>query len=498
MRVRIILGLVCLLGLGACALWPVHKKTDRAAQPSWPQWFEADSRWLRDPALDEAAALLCARNTDAIINADVRQATGISAAHVEGFLERGERIEVLRQTITKQISLARDTLHPTHVGLAEGRSLDKKSCVAAVIIRKLVTLETQLPSRLEPGEIFPLGFAVSAPKAVWYLADPWGRVERHERTTQDGHVRDAIVPQSGAGYYVLEVLTVSASGEPQVAVIWPFLVGKARQPPRPEVLFPDSGHNDIALIRRAEALVQRLRNEQELRVFTVSPQLASLAQQRSAAVADARRLGHGVPTHGLLDSHIQIAHPEFVYSKLAEVQAQAGTLAAAWYALLDSPAHRFELVDGEMTHMGVGITRNQDALGRNLLSLVVLLSRSVSGRDAADLRVDVRAKLNLARARNGNQTLSVDEGLATLAASQAAAMVASERVDDVLLGEPVTRLALEGNNFEEVRVVLAQLDDPLRLGISDAVMEPAATHLGVGLAQPKAGGLWMVCVLVAR
>ena len=464
----------------------------------WPAWLEAPAQWARDPQLDEAAALLCARNTNAIVDSDVRRATGVSAARVRGFLERGDASNVLRARLNRQLAAMRQAMEPTHMGLAEGVTMDGQPCLSAVAIHKLVTLETDLPAQLSVDEIFPLGFTLPQDQAVWYLADPYGRVQKRTVKATDGVVRDAVAPRAGQGHYILEIVVQTPQGDPQVAILWPFRVGNAKGPPRPAVLFPDAGHSQTALIRRAEALVQRLRNEQELRVLTISPQLAHLADERASSLAENMHLGHDITHAGLAEDHLYDVFPEFKYSKLSEVQAQAGTLAEAWFALLDSPAHRYELVKPEMTHLGVGIIRDTDTLGRPLVSLVMLMTRSISQRDAGDIRTDIRAKVNLTRSRSGLGTLKRDSALSELAQRQASAMAEQGRAEDGVLGRAASEIALEQTEFEEVRVVMAQLDEPLRLEIPSTLRRASQTAFGVGAAQAPQTGLWMICILIAR
>jgi uncharacterized protein YkwD len=339
--------------------------------------------------------------------------------------------------------------------------------------------------------------------ATLFVALPSGFVEVKPLTS--GRQALSLPTKAGQGRYTIEVIVDDpARPDPQVALLWPVLVGAGKEPPMPEVLFPDDGHDDLALTHRAEALVQRLRNEQLIEPLKVSPLLLALAQERAQAIAAHGTLGHRVPGSTDLSSELQQRHPgdaraQFV--RFSEVQAQASTLADAWQALLDSPAHRYVLVDTGITHMGTAVARGTDPAGRALVSVVALLARRAPSRDVGVVRLQVSDAINATRDGRGLDALAPSAHLDRLAMRLAERMRDTTTVDDKVLGAPVAQLALEADaSLSQVRPLVWRLDDPLMLlerGPPDASLDIDAHQLGFGMAADPSG-VFYVCLLVGE
>jgi uncharacterized protein YkwD len=460
-----------------------------------PAWFRAPEGLAKSPELEEAAALLCARDTDAVIDEDVRAATGLYDGQVSARLERGAKVSAQR-TLVLDLPALVDEVSATHFGFAEGRTPEGVYCAAVVVVRRQLDLETPLPTRLDAPEAFPLKGALTAPleRARVYLLRPEGGVERSEEI--DGPLAEVIDLRAGEGRYVLEVVALGADDDPQVALLWPFLVGERRLPPIPRVLFPDEGHGDLALTRRAEALVHRLRTEMEIDTLAFAPALSRVARARAEALAEAGRLGHRAPG---TSAHEQLRsdEPGFPVKRLAEVQAQAGTLEEAWGALLASPAHRYELVTLRASHAGVAVVRGSDAFERDLITLVVLSARRIQLRPPDHVRTELMGRLNLARNAQGRPPLKLDKRLQAAAQAHAERLTQSGALDDDAGGRPLSEVALDqAKDLSDVRSVVARVDDPLRISPSGATLDGAASVVGVGLVPPEVAGQWVVCVLV--
>ena len=335
-------------------------------------------------------------------------------------------------------------------------------------------------------------------RAQLYLAVPDGSVARTELSMHDGRVQLPLDVAHGDGRYRVELVT-DRGGDPEVAAIWPFRVGAERAPPCPEVLFPDEGHSDLGLSHRAEALVQRLRNEQLLDPLKVAPTLVTLATERAAALARRGGLGHRLPDGRNAREALTASAPTFVVARLVEVQAQASTLADAWGALLDSPAHRYELVSPSLTHFGTAVARGADGAGRPLITVVALLARRTPKRDVQQTRAQLQARMNEARDERGLGPLSMSSALELLAQRLADRMADVGDVDEGLLGSPIAQLAVEDDaSLTEVRSTVARLDDPLLLAMPKPALELDMNALGLGVAVRPTEGAFYVCVLVGE
>lgn len=492
-RARLSLAFL-LLGFAACVTDESGER-DQKREPEFPAWFEAPDGVTRDAALEEAAAMLCARDTHAVIDDDVRRVAGVWQGQVAGHVER-DRAKTARARVQEAVTGLLAETSGTHLGLAEGRAPGGAHCVAVVAARSALTLTSELPRALEKPEPFALGFELpERARATIFFMQPDGSVVRME--TEGEKVQTFLEPGTLQGRYVLEVIVAGEDDDPEVALLWPFRVGAGQVAPVPAVLFGDEGHNDLALTRRTEALVHRLRTQQELDTLKLAPPLSRLAEARATELSEAGRLGHRLPDGVSAHEALREREQGFAVRRLAEVQGQAGTLEEAWGALLDSPAHRFELVHPKASHLGAAVVQGQDGLGRKLVSVVLLLARRVSSRPPAQLSTELLGKLNLARDLNGRKELAWSEELAGFAERHAQAMARARALTDTLEGDNVTARALDSSaTLAAVRVVKAVLDDPLRLAPSRATLDADANVIGIGLVPPGENEQWYVSILV--
>jgi uncharacterized protein YkwD len=494
----------------ACTTTPERDGTSAVTEfgppdPVLPEWLGAPASITRDPQLEEAAVLLCARDTDGIIDEDVRHAARIAEGQVLGLLRKGLTDDDAGASLSRDVVPLLSAARITHAGAVRVPAHGGGTCAAVVSVRRSLALRAPLATSVASKQRIDVDVVVPRERvAVLYVTKPDGFVARFPVSAQGA----VSVPTKSDGRYVLEVLVDNAKGprDPEVALFWPVLVGQpsAKEPPFPEVLFPDAGHDDAALTHRAEALVQRLRNEQLIEPFKVSPALLDVASVRAQAVAQRGSLGHRVDN---IDPREELRirygdEPRAQFLRFAEVQASGSTLADAWAAMLDSPAHRYELVDTSFTHVGVGVSRGRDAAGRATVSMVALLGRKPPNRDPDATRATILGAANEARATRGLDPLVESSHLNRVATRLAGAMRDAKRVDDTLLGGPVAQVAIEADaSLTRVKPMVARNDDPLLLlasGVPPMLMELDTSQAGVGIALDADAGAFYVVILAGE
>lgn len=493
---------------------------DAPPDPNLPAWLGAPTSTgiTRDPKLEEAAVLLCARDTDGVIDEDARHAAGIFEGQVLGMVRKGVTADAAGSSLSRDVVPLLTSWRMTHAGAVIIDAPGGGACAALVGVRRLVTLRAPLPAALPSKARIDLDLAIPRGQAgVLYVTKPDGFVARMALPESSARAGGAPIsaPANADGRYVLEVIvdatnnatnSATAPRDPQVALFWPVQVGapSAKEPPFPEVLFPDEGHDDAALTHRAEALLQRLRNEQLIDPFRVSPALLEVAQARAQAVAARGTLGHRVDN---IDPREELRirfgdEPRAQFLRLAEVQASGSTLADAWTAMLDSPAHRYELVDTSFTHCGAAVARGKDAAGRPTVTMVALLGRRPPNRDPDSTRATILGAANETRETRGLEPLKESSHLNRVATRLAAAMRDARRVDDTLLGGPVAQVALEADaSLTRVKPIVARNDDPLLLlasGVPVVLTDIDTAQAGVGIALDATDGSFYVVVLAGE
>ena len=508
----------------ATLLWPACATSETAGehgdapQPVRPAWLtQAGS--AADARLDHAARALCARNTDGVIDAAFRREQGIWEGSVFGLVRTGPGAQDALNALEKEARPLLAAEAPTHTGYAQP-SGPGTACVALVGVRRLVRVDGVLPlSVKEPGSFtFPVALPPGV-HATLFVQKPDGFVLRVQLPGDHGGPPRAMLP--AAGRYTAELVVQRDAGppDPQVALLWPFAVegdtrGAPPVPPVPAVLFPDAGHDDTALSHRAEALVQRLRNAQLIDTLKVAPVLVDLGHQRARAVSARGTLGHRTAgdapagdaapaatadVREQLDA-LAASQPRARFVRVAELQARASTLQEAWDALLQSPAHRAELVEQAYTHQGTSVVRGVDPAGRPTITLVILLARRPPERALDTVRTEVLTQANALRDKTGFGPLGESRHLQGLAQRLAERMRDAGSVDNTLLGGPIADVALEADaSLERVTPFVGRLPDPLLL-LSGAPLELLlpidVKSMAVGMALSATDGMFY-CVLLA-
>ena len=225
---------------------------------------------------------------------------------------------------------------------------------------------------------------------------------------------------------------------------------------------------------------------------------SEIAHDRAVAVGSEAALGHRLngkdPRAALRERYGDEPRAQFI--RLAEVQARGSTLKDAWNVLVDSPAHRHELVSMGVTHAGVSVVRGEDALHRPTVTMVALLGRRPPTRDPVLVQAKILEDVNRVRTSRGLYPLSISDSLDTAAKRLANRMMEVGRVDDTLLGGPVGEVALEADaSITKVFPLVARTDDPLLLSPFAPLFDDDTTAMGMGLALQEAEGVFYVVVL---
>jgi uncharacterized protein YkwD len=485
---RLVMLAIASLVCATCATTSANETSTTTLAALNLQAVKEDSRAAR------AAELLCERGTDGVVDADIRQQTGLYEGALLGIVR--DNIDDLRTTAQALVQQQQLEFAGTH------HTTGSRPCFALVAGRNVLRPLTTLPTLIErTGEMrIALGLTPQQ-KAIAFIAKPDGYVQRISIDADGVLVFQTPVP----GSYTLEVITDklvagAPAQAPEVALLWPFVVEQNSIPPTPAVLFPDEGHSDQALTSRAQALLLRLRNDQLIDSLKFAPLLGDVAQQRAQAIAAAGVVNHRVGGQGpdvAVDAAYQRApDARGPLRSIVEVQAQGSTLADAWGALLDSPGHRYELLSTTSTHAGVAMARGTDAAGRNMVSLVMLFGRRAPTTDPNKAIEEWSTRVNAERTGAGLMPLQSDDHLNRMARRLARASAQSQQLRDDLLGGPIAQLTIDDEPaFTKVVPVLVRTDAPTTIVPPLAAQDADANRLGMAV-EAQADGMLVVVVLI--
>lgn len=248
---------------------------------------------------------------------------------------------------------------PTHCGVGIARS-EHRQVVVVVGVRRHLRLGP-FPSRLARGSRQwlqgRLEMEYRAPSVM--VTTPAGEVIEHQTMQRSGRLGawlDFTIP----GRYTVEVMATGPHG-PEVLALFPVFVDVAAEAtegsePRSaqERLRRDQG------LAPAEGLYRRLNLERRrngLQPLELDEQLCQLAVAHSRDMIRRRYFGHVSPSGRDLIERLRLAG--VTTRRAAENLVRSGSAARAHRQLMESPAHRANLLDPELTHVGIGAVERE-------------------------------------------------------------------------------------------------------------------------------------------
>jgi uncharacterized protein YkwD len=244
-------------------------------------------------------------------------------------------------------------LRPTHYGLAlheTGPTL----WVTVLLVHRLVQLEP-LPRSLPVGHTLMvrghLQQEATRPRVLY--TGPGGLVHEAELQVAAPVFVGEIPLIEGLGTYRLQVLVTTPRGP---AVAANFTVEAGRDAPILPVvtLLPASPAFDVAgAEEEARRLLEATRQTLGLPPLQLDARLAHAARQHSQEMLGRGYFAHVSPSTGAPEQRLQ--RVGLVAERQAENIAIAPDVRHAHRELLESPSHRLNLLDPEMTHVGLGV-----------------------------------------------------------------------------------------------------------------------------------------------
>jgi uncharacterized protein YkwD len=219
--------------------------------------------------------------------------------------------------------------------------------------------------------------------------------------------------------------------------------------------------------------------------------LAAIAKDHSADMRDNHFFGHLSPTTGLHPQRLDKAH--YLAMTSAENVAHNPSIFEAELGLMHSLGHRRNILDPEMTHVGVGVAGAEDEDGRRRWWLTQLFARPTAKLNPEDAVATLRRLVALARQGSQLPDLLMDSQLDAVAAS-ALPLALAEKLQDA--SSRALALAQEQHvGAGRLRVWTAMTGDPERLELPDAVRLPGSRTLGVAAAQREDGRVAVILLI---
>jgi uncharacterized protein YkwD len=465
------------------AAWTAPPETSRLADLVRAALGDAGARLVLDPALTETAASIARRvATDpAHRPPSARLVQGLAwqvgltdpipsivTVHRGGDGALGDETAAgLREIATQD--------HPTHVGVAEVARGDERWIVIALSRRRLRL--GPVARQLARGERLVLEGSIEAGlrAPTLSLAHPDGRVE--DQPLGEGPDFLARVPLDAPGAWQVEVEATGPEGS-TVLANFPVYVDTPA-PTAPEDGVPEQ----VGDPAEVEAALLRLTNEARAREhvapLTLHPPLTEAARAHCQDMADHHFVAHNSPSRGTTSERLQRAG---LRSGLTlENVARGYGPREIFDGLMASPGHRANILNPDVTHVGIGVVA--DPAGNGLLVTQDFVAVATAIDTVAAAQSLLRA-VNLARRGRGLAPLDERPTLTTAAREAAAAFFREpSRTQQQALQDASARVQREGLLYRRISVAAAfgpRIDGAERL---EPLLDDASRFIGVGVAQ---------------
>ncbi|MFW6051098.1 MAG: CAP domain-containing protein [Myxococcota bacterium] len=374
--------------------------------------------------------------------------------------------------------LARE--HYNHYGAAV---VERQGLTLTVVTLSARWLELEpLPRRVAAGTPLEISGRLLAgyrdPTLV--IAEPGGHVER--RPLGQGIELQARYEPEAAGTHAVEILARGPRGDSVVAN-FPVYVGT--EVPSQVSLSPDEGASRdgdaggmaTSLLR----LLNRTRAEAGLPPLALHEDLSEVARAHSRDMVDNEFIGHTSPTEGSAPQ--RVARAGFKSGLVLENIGRGYGANEIHRGLLQSPGHRANILNPDVTHVGIGVVTEQED-DRTAFVVTQIFVRMASEVDVQGAPAWLLERINQGRSARGTPPLEMDENLQEAAQRGAhrffeePSLEQRDVVEEASAG--LRRLSIAYQRVGGVMVVVEALDEATRL---EPLFDPEVRHVGIGVAQ---------------
>jgi uncharacterized protein YkwD len=287
------------------------------------------------------------------------------------------------------------------------------------------------------------------------------------------------LPTPRSGLYRIEIAADTDSGSVTLAKL-PVYVGTP-VPPRIELPPARQAYDFAALRARVFASINRERQRVGLPALARDSRLDAIAQQHSLDMIDRGFIGHRSPGTG--DPKQRVSRAGLSPALVLETLARGADGAALEASAVDPSGEGRNLLTRGVTHVGIGVVAVPDAYGPMLLA-TELFAQLAAPPDAAAATPRLLSQLNVARAKRGNDPLSLDPALSEVAARAAQRFmsdpsITEQQVIDTAQRE-LTKFSLAYRRVNALLTLTHDVDDAASL---EPALDARAAGLGIGIVE---------------
>jgi uncharacterized protein YkwD len=353
--------------------------------------------------------------------------------------------------------------------------------VVVALQESYVELEP-VPRALPAGGTAALVGKLRAPYArpEGFVTGPGGQVEKLP-IAASGDRFAATFRCAAVGRHQVE-LTGEDRGGPAVLANFPVFCGV--EPPTQIAATHVEAGGPVRTAADAEAALLQLLNADRARYqlppLAIDPRLHRVARAHSEEMARRHVVSHVSPTTGSASDRLRTAgvDAQVVLENVARAYSP-GEIERGW---MESPGHRANILNGEVTALGIGVALGDEQDGVREIFATQVFTRPPQPLPprAAD---ELHRRLDAFRQESRLPPLAADAALDALAAETAAKIARGEKHDGD--ADPVSRaLGSLSSRYRSVRSVVAVTGgiEQVVPSIASALSDKGATAAGVGVA----------------
>ena len=416
---------------------------------------------------------------------------GWTDGQLAGIAWRMPRQQPLGLELTRVLTSKLGTLQVNRAGIAVDRDGEDLRVVALFSLHLLKV--APLPAQVPVGQEVTLAgtAAVSPAQISLAITYPSGVTHQNKLYPESGAFVQRIATGDQAGILQVQLMVDRGHG-PEVAAQFPVGVGVspwADAPPEapaatpaseksapPETVSAASEPSAEDPAAALQALVWGARAAHRLPLPQLSPQLNAVAAAHVHDMIEHAFFAHVSATQG--DVTQRLAHHGLHYARVDENIAAGLNVDEVFAQWMQSPSHRANVLDPEITTMGIGLGPAQAP--NRVLAVLILATLADSGSNA-ELRAKALIRLNTERAARGLEAFALSVSLSKVAQSHSDLCAHDARPYDAFA---LTQALLEKPGVEKVAADVYQTQTMDSVGTSHHVGE-AFTSVGVGVTRGR-------------
>ncbi|MBN1653405.1 MAG: CAP domain-containing protein [Deltaproteobacteria bacterium] len=303
-----------------------------------------------------------------------------------------------------------------------------------------------------------------------------------QQTGGKGPSFDLSIMADQIGTYRLELLAQGQHGA-TVLANFPIYVG-VPIPRRIDIAGTDSarqGEGDSDFVPRLHGLINQTRAQHGLEPLDLDAELSEVALAHCIDMDRNGFIGHDSPQTGTAADRAKKAG---IQSPIVLENIGRGYSAREVHSgLMQSPAHRANILSREVTHVGIGLVK-QDEGSKPAYLVTQVFIRVVADIDLGKAPDELLDLINDARASRGLDEVASDDMLSEYARQAALSYFARPDLSDKMLAKRINqRLGKTADRFRQVATLLKLADSLERIKEVSQLFDPEITTVGIGIAQ---------------